>query len=130
MIDENRKHPTKSPYTTKQLAPMKALLLEQRARLVADINLMEEEAMRAGEADIDDDSVADHGSDAFERSMTLNLMEKDAALLEQVELALEAMKDRTYGLCEQCGEAIPLGRLEVLPFARTCVQCQSQREQW
>jgi len=40
---------------------------------------------------------------------------------QDVEDALEAMEAGTYGTCEECGEEIPLERLEANPAARTCI---------
>lgn len=37
--------------------------------------------------------------------------------------ALSRMEAGEYGYCERCGEAIPMGRLEVDPTARFCVGC-------
>lgn len=46
--------------------------------------------------------------------------------------ALTAAKDRivqgTYGICAHCARPIPQRRLEVLPTATLCVQCQERRE--
>ncbi|MEV5692082.1 TraR/DksA family transcriptional regulator [Micromonospora globbae] len=38
--------------------------------------------------------------------------------------ALRRMTDGSYGVCERCGEPIPLGRLKALPHARYCAPCQ------
>ncbi|NIR37045.1 MAG: hypothetical protein GWN07_13970, partial [Actinobacteria bacterium] len=43
--------------------------------------------------------------------------------LHKVERALERVEEGTYGICESCGESIPVARLEVLPYATTCVSC-------
>lgn len=40
---------------------------------------------------------------------------------EEVEEALEKIDNGTYGTCDECGEEIPLDRLEANPAARTCV---------
>ena len=48
--------------------------------------------------------------------------------LRNVEDALDRLEEGTYGYCEDCGRAIKLERLKVLPFAKYCVQCQEQRE--
>ena len=40
---------------------------------------------------------------------------------KEVEDALEKMDNGTYGTCEECGENIPLDRLEANPAARTCI---------
>jgi DnaK suppressor protein len=53
-----------------------------------------------------------------------------AALLrtvEDIDAALERIEAGTYGRCVRCGAAVPLERLEVRPFAATCVSCQQGR---
>jgi DnaK suppressor protein len=49
--------------------------------------------------------------------------------LREVEDALDRLEEGTYGICEDCGAAINLERLTVLPFTTCCVQCQERREQ-
>jgi DnaK suppressor protein len=49
--------------------------------------------------------------------------------LREVEGALDRLEEGTYGVCEDCGAAIKLERLRVLPFTTYCVQCQERREQ-
>ncbi len=34
----------------------------------------------------------------------------------------------SYGECEECGDEIPLGRLEAVPYVEYCVNCQGQRD--
>ena len=41
--------------------------------------------------------------------------------------ALRRMTEGSYGICEDCGKPIPLGRLRSLPHARQCVRCQRHR---
>lgn len=43
--------------------------------------------------------------------------------LTAVEAALSRLDDGTYGVCERCGRAIPAERMEVVPWAATCVAC-------
>jgi len=123
-----RKPKPKQPYSKSQLRPMYKALIERRLRLAADLNLMGDEALRAADPDVDTESVADHGSDAYERNLTLGLMEHDSRTLRQIDTALSHMEEGTYGLCAECDEPIPLARLEALPFATTCVPCQQKQE--
>ena len=118
----------KSPYTKRELTPMRNALLALRSRLQGAIDKLGNEALRADEPDTDSEDVADHGSDAFERNMTLGLMENEARTLHQIEEALEQMETGIYGVCILCGQAVPLARLEALPFATTCVPCQEKAE--
>jgi DnaK suppressor protein len=118
----------KSPYSKRDLQPMRSALLSKRLQLVGAIDKLGNEALRADEPDTDAEDVADHGTDAFERNMTLGLMENEARTLQQIEEALEQMATGKYGVCTQCGGPIPLVRLIALPFATTCVPCQEKAE--
>ncbi len=118
----------KSPYGKKELQPLRRALLELRRRMQGAIDRLGNEALRADEPETDADDVADHGSDAFERNMTLGLLETEARTLQQVEEAIGQMETGRYGVCTVCGGAIPLARLEALPFATTCVPCKEKQE--
>ncbi|HVC75701.1 MAG TPA: TraR/DksA C4-type zinc finger protein [Candidatus Micrarchaeaceae archaeon] len=45
---------------------------------------------------------------------------------EQVEHALERVRQGAYGVCESCAGRIPVQRLKYQPAATRCVECQSQ----
>lgn len=45
-------------------------------------------------------------------------------VLEQITAALTRLDDGTYGRCLRCGERIAAARLEVLPHAENCLDCQ------
>ena len=57
------------------------------------------------------------------------LLNRHIERLREVEDALDRLEAGTYGICEDCGAAINLERLKVLPFTTCCVQCQERREQ-
>ena len=44
---------------------------------------------------------------------------------EQVERALERVREGAYGICESCNRRIPEARLNFQPAATRCVECQS-----
>ncbi len=46
-----------------------------------------------------------------------------------VERALEKIEEGTYGVCDECGEPVPLARLRALPWAIRCVRCQEKHEE-
>ncbi len=56
-----------------------------------------------------------------ELATNVPLVEELEAKHEDVEDALEKMDQGLYGLCEACGEPIPIKRLKANPSARTCV---------
>jgi DnaK suppressor protein len=44
--------------------------------------------------------------------------------IEEIDAALERIATGRYGVCVQCGAAIPAERLEFRPFAARCVACE------
>src|SRR3984957_9250484 len=65
---------------------------------------------------------------AFERARVSALLSQEQAYLAELERAEQRMADGTYGICEQCGAALPSERLAARPAARTCVQCRPLRD--
>lgn len=47
------------------------------------------------------------------------------AEIDAIEGALDRIADGTYGVCAKCEGAISVGRLDALPYARTCIECAS-----
>ena len=70
-----------------------------------------------------DPTSADGGSMAFELEKELTLYENTKHLLNQVEHALVLIKKKKYGNCENCGEPIPVARLEAIPYSTICKNC-------
>ena len=94
------------------------LLLEKHQEEREKVRLPEGSAERSP-----DPSEADGGSMAFELEKELTLDENTKYLLNQIEHALFLIKKKKYGLCENCGDAIPVARLEALPYSSNCVDC-------
>jgi RNA polymerase-binding protein DksA len=114
--------------TKQQLEHFRELLLQRRSRLSNDLSLMQDEALKVTAQDNSSDSVADTGTDNYEQDFTLGLIESEEALAREVDQALLRIEQNTFGVCESCQTPVPLARLEILPFARYCVECQQKRE--
>lgn len=65
--------------------------------------------------------------DAFDL-VSSQLAESESRELAQIELALERIRRGTYGKCGGCEGAIPMARLEALPYAVRCVKCEREAE--
>lgn len=48
--------------------------------------------------------------------------------LEKCDQALKRIDAGIYGKCQDCGEAIPIKRLEAIPFADRCTHCKNETE--
>jgi DnaK suppressor protein len=112
----------------------KERLTHFRKKLEEKYNLLVEEVGRNvlyGKGP-EDDSIKDLGdqaTSAYNREFLFELGNGDRRLLKEVVSALQKIADGGFGDCERCGEAIAEKRLEALPFARYCIECQRAVEE-
>ena len=78
---------------------------------------------------------AGHSADSEEQAQELENAEVVDALgnetrreLSKVASALAQIEAETYGICIDCGEDIPLARLQAYPFADRCIRCATAAE--
>lgn len=107
-------------------------LEDEQKRLVEMIRDIEaeREEVRLTETSSDrspDPNTAEGGSLAFEMEKELSILENTRDILAKVEEALTRIEEGTYGVCDVCGESIPVARLEALPYTKMCVNCASAR---
>lgn len=120
--------------TSTRLRAIKKKLLEERERLETELHDLLERTTHA--ADLEqvseistyDDHPADLASETFEREKDLALEGNIQDLLEKVNTALEKIEDNTYGVCDSCGIEINANRIEALPWASLCLNCQDRLE--
>lgn len=70
---------------------------------------------------------AEASSMKLEYAKELSIEQNTIDLLRKVDHALERVAAGTYGNCESCGKAIPVERLDVLPYSTLCVECAQSR---
>jgi DnaK suppressor protein len=71
---------------------------------------------------------ADQVQSSNDRDMAVLRFNHETRLMHEAELALAKFDEGTFGICEECEEAIPPKRLDAIPWARLCVRCQSKAE--
>lgn len=83
------------------------------------------------------EAIAQGASDAWTDSdgVPMSSDERDQALSEllgrhlgNIDDALHRLDSGTYGICADCGSRIPSRRLEVVPFATLCINCQAKAD--
>ena len=110
-----------------RLASFKQRLLDKQRQLAAGVD----RSALYGK-DQEDDAIKDLGDQAntaYTREFFFELGNGDRRLLRDVIAALQRIDDGSFGSCERCGETIGDKRLEALPFARYCIDCQRLAEQ-
>lgn len=119
---------------TKKLTYYRERLLALRRRLrddvvhMAGVALEDTSAAVNGEMSMAPTHMADSGTDTRDREFTLRLVRNEDGMLEQIQSALNRMKNGLYGVCAECKMKIPEARLRAIPYAIRCVQCASQFE--
>lgn len=64
---------------------------------------------------------------SHEEYITQALNRMDWQTLREVDQALERIDKGEYGVCEECGDPISIKRLNAVPWARRCLECQESR---
>ena len=106
----------------------RAALTEEREKLVRQLE--ELGATESGDLRSDlefGDGFADAGAATAERTEVLGLVDTLKRQLESVDKAIVKLDDGTYGSCDNCGQPIPVARLEARPASVLCVDCKKQR---
>jgi len=110
-----------------KLEEMRALLLKMKEDTLFEIN----KALKSG-SDIPTNEpsgdIYDQASSERDRELGLLLNDREREKLRNIDEALLKIEDGEYGICEECEEDIPLGRLKIVPFARYCVKCKADLE--
>jgi len=89
---------------------------------------LEEEREKAAPSSIANPDRSDLASDYSYRARRLSMVEQLEEQLDETREALERIDEGTYGRCMNCGNFIKSERLEALPSAELCIDCQRQEK--
>lgn len=93
-----------------------------RQALAGDLSLLKSLSNATG------GDVVDAALDAAQDEISSKLAEVESRELVQIDSAIERYHEGTYGQCDVCNSKIPLARLNALPYALTCIECQRAAE--
>ena len=85
-------------------------------------------AILRGESPERDDSAADAGAVLTAHDRVEAALESLHRHRRAVMAALDRISAGTYGLCVDCGDPVPEGRLEARPDAARCIRCQAKHD--
>lgn len=122
--------PGEEPWTAEELAEVTSTLEEDVVRFADQlatsnaelVNLLRDGSEGAGR------DPADVGSANYERDAEMSLANNAREMLDQSQLALRHIALGVYGSCDNCGQPIGKGRLQVFPRATLCVACKQREE--
>lgn len=111
------------------LEKYKKQLLKERDRVMEEHHAMGAHASEEGYELADyDNHPADTATDTFERTKDYAIDENYREILDRINDALRKIEDKTYGMCDRCGQPINPQRLRAIPYATLCIDCQEALE--
>ncbi len=120
-----------TPYNQSELDHFKELLEEEKQQAEEEIENIKS-SLESIESDKEDEkSSADHhygniSSEEEERTTLYTLMERERDKIKKINVALDRIDDRTYGVCMETGEKIQKERLETIPYALYSVDAREK----
>jgi RNA polymerase-binding transcription factor len=118
-----RQDPKNRTEASANSAEARALLEGDRETHLRELDELRSELMEQAETDAEQaDPVMS------EKGKNLALLHQIEEHVAEIDHAIEAAKQGTYGVCERCGELIDPERLRILPETRLCIHCKGQLE--
>jgi DnaK suppressor protein len=125
---------TSKRFAAVELRAFQRLLQRRLTFLRGNVRKLEDEACHNGSDASGDLSKtplhpADQATDIHEQNMSLLFMENENLQIQDIEDALERIREELFGLCEECEREIALERLRAIPYTRLCVDCKRREEE-
>lgn len=139
ILGYNPKQKKKSSNISEDEVPKKwikyyKLLINLRSHVSDELTLHTSETLRHSSREESGDlsnfasHQADAGTDTFDRDFALSLVSNEQEALNEIEEAIQRIKEGSFGICEVTGKKIPAARLSAVPFTRFSVEGQSEHE--
>ena len=111
----------------KRLEHFKKVLEErqQKLRRTASRN-----AQDGRDADLESaQDIADRAASSYNKEFLFHQSDDNRRILQLVSEALQRLNNGGYGLCVACHDEVQAKRLDAVPWARHCLECQQKQEQ-
>jgi DnaK suppressor protein len=102
-------------------------LLEKQSELLRLVFKSDQDGREADEEATQD--IADKASNAYTKEFLFHQSNDNRQILFLVNEALDRIKKGTYGVCIECNEEVQPKRLEAVPWARHCIECQAKQDE-
>jgi DnaK suppressor protein len=81
------------------------------------------------EADIEiTQDLADRAANSYTKEFLFHQSDDNRRILQLIQEALRRAEDGSYGLCVECQQGVQVKRLDAVPWARHCIECQEKQE--
>ena len=115
------------PLSAAEIQKFREILSQKQEELSEIVHRKkEEQEFQQEEPEIGDE--ADIATRSVEKEILFDITDSEKQNLDGIEAALRKIEKNAFGRCESCQKTIPRLRLEVMPWARYCISCQSRNE--
>lgn len=111
---------------------MSKLNLKDLKKRLSDERILLIEKLKGNDLSVDDSETPDPVDLAvrnYSKNVMLAVSENESRQLTEIDEALNRLEDDEYGTCLNCEKAINPKRLQAIPWARYCLDCQELLEQ-
>lgn len=120
--------------TKQELTRYKKLLLKKKEEVQKAMKHIEEDTLSSSQREASGDlsgytlHMADTATDSYDRDFALGLASNAQQILFEIEEALKRVMEKGFGNCLTCEKPIRRKRLQAIPYASLCIECQSKEE--
>jgi len=101
-------------------------LLDKQDELMRLVSKSDQDGREADEEGTQD--LADKAANAYTKEFLFHQSNDNRQILTMVNEALDRIKDGSYGMCQVCEQEVQTKRLEAVPWARHCIECQEKED--
>ena len=112
----------------KRNSELKELLIKKKLELLAEVKKSMEDKLEEDVRmtfDLLKDN-PDKSVDELLKHVNARIIGNRSEEIDDIDSALNKLEEGTYGICEECGDDIPIKRLEAVPAALYCGPCQNE----
>lgn len=101
-------------------------LTEKQEELLRMVSKSDQDGREADEEATQD--VADKAANAYTKEFLFHQSNDNRQVLTLINEALERIKTGEYGKCIECQKDVQVKRLDAVPWARHCIECQAKQD--
>jgi DnaK suppressor protein len=102
------------------------LLEAKRGELLGRVQAARSSEQEGNNSDAPD--LGDRALSTITRDLSYQLTVGERDILKRIDLALDRIEEGAYGVCVHCSKRVQIARLEAVPWARHCIECQELQD--
>jgi DnaK suppressor protein len=111
----------------KRLKSFRDKLIDKKREILEVYNKTKEYGKRADDEGAQD--LADKASNSYNKEFLFSLSNTERDVLLLVDEALARVDQGRFGVCAACAAPVERKRLDAVPWAKHCFECQEKQEQ-